>query len=228
MRLDKYLSLAGEGSRTEVKEMIRRGEVVVRGTVVKDPGAQAVFGESVFLKGREICLPEYEYWILNKPAGVLTAVSDKRKPVVMGLLPTKRTDLSPVGRLDEDTEGVLLVTNDGALAHELIGPKNHVKKKYYAEVTPALPDTAGELLENPMDLGDFIAKPAEYEKLGETSAYLTVTEGKFHQVRRMFEKIGCTVTYLRRDSFGPLTLDGLSTGEARRLTDAEAASLKRE
>jgi len=228
MRLDKMLSLAGIGSRAEVKELIRKGEVKISDKVAKDPGADVNFGENILVSGRDICLSEFEYWILYKPAGVLSACSDPKKPVVMSLIPTKRVDLSPVGRLDEDTEGLLLITNDGALAHRLIGPKNHVKKKYYAELNAPLPDNAKDLLESPMDLGDFVTKPAEYERIGERAAFLTLTEGKFHQVKRMFEKTGCEVTYLRRESFGPLTLNGLSTGEARRLTDREADILKRE
>jgi len=231
MRLDRLLALYGYGSRSEVKELVRKGQVARPtgdGTPapLKDPGEDVPFGTVLSVMGREFTAEEFEYYIIYKPAGCLTAKSDPKKPVVMSLLPSKRTDLAPVGRLDEDTEGLLLITNDGALTHALIGPKNHALKKYRAVLDRPLPEAAKALLEAPMDLGDFITKPGIFEKINDTTAFLTISEGKFHQVKRMFEKVGCTVTHLRREAFGPLTLEGLLPGESRKLTLKEIGALK--
>lgn len=226
MRLDKYLSELQIASRTEIKEMIRRGRVKVNGNFNIKPDLHVTEADQIEVDGRPAKLEQFEYYVMNKPAGYLTAREDRNKPVVMSLVPSKRKDLSPVGRLDEDTEGILLITNDGLLNHQLLSPKNHVKKKYYAELDKPLPDNAKEILEAPIEFQDFTSKPGEYEKLSERSAYLTITEGKFHQVKRMFWKVGCEVTYLKRVSFGPLELKDLPLGEVRKLTEEELRSLK--
>ena len=166
--------------------------------------------------------------MLNKPAGYLTAREDLHKKVVMELVPSSRRDLSPVGRLDEDTEGVLLITNDGMLNHRLLRPDNHVAKKYLAKVDTPLPADAKERLESPMDLKDFVTAGGSYEQVDAYSAYLTITEGKYHQVKRMFGALGCKVTELRRVSFGSLTCADLDAGECRRLTEEELRALKGE
>jgi len=226
MRLDKYLADGGIGSRDQIKKMIKNGRVVLalqNGSPLK-PETQVEYGTELLVDGKPYSLDEFEYYVINKPAGCLTARTDPRKPVVMDLIPSGRKDLSPVGRLDEDTEGLLLITNDGALNHRLVSPKYHVKKTYYTEVDREIPDNGKARLEAPMDLGDFVTAPAEFEQITSRSGNLTITEGKFHQVKRMFEQLGCTVTYLRRDRFGSLTLGDLAPGEWKKiaLSDIEA------
>ncbi len=227
MRLDKYLTDLGKGSRSTVKELIKKGRVRVEGVAKAKPETPVDETSVILLDGEQLKYSTYEYYLLNKPAGYVTARTDDRKKVVMELIPSGRTDLSPVGRLDEDTEGVLLITNDGELNHRLVSPKHHVKKTYYAELDADLPENAGEILGQPIEFSDFTSLPAEYEKITARSAYLIITEGKFHQVKRMFHHVGCEVTYLRRDAFGPLTAGDLAVGEARELTEEEVALLKK-
>lgn len=227
IRLDKYLALSGRGTRSEVKELVRKGQISVNGTPVKTADLKIAETDTVTVNGETVRYEEYEYWILYKPAGFLTARTDREKRVVMELVPSFRKELAPVGRLDEDTEGVLLLTDDGALAHELLSPKKHVKKTYYAELDTALPLDAEERLSKPIAFKDFTSEPVDaFEKITDKSAYLTISEGKFHEVKRLFHAIGCDVTYLKRTAFGPLTLDGMKAGEARRLTDEEIRKLK--
>lgn len=227
MRLDKYLTDLGKGTRSAVKELIKKGRVKVEGVAKAKPETPVDENSIITLDGERLVYSTYEYYILNKPSGYVTARTDDKKKVVMELIPSTRTDLSPVGRLDEDTEGVLLITNDGELNHRLVSPRHHVKKRYFAELDADLPDNAGEILSQPIEFNDFTSHPAEYEKIDARHAYLTITEGKFHQVKRMFHHIGCEVIYLRREAFGPLTADGLTVGDVRALTEEEIAQLKR-
>jgi len=227
MRLDKYLADMSIGTRSEVKKLIQKGHIKVNDKVIKTSDYKVLDNDLVYYDNELVTYVEYEYYILNKPAGYLTANEDSRDPVVMDLIQSKRKDLSPVGRLDKDSEGLLLITNDGKLNHELLSPNNHVLKKYYVELDSTLNPLADELLSKPMDLGDFITKPATFEKISDTSAYLTISEGKFHQVKRMFSKIGNEVTYLKREEFKNLTLNDLSIGEYRELTHEELEGLKR-
>ncbi len=226
MRLDKYLADMKAGTRSSVKELIRKGRVSVNGTIVKDAAKKVEMTDEIRIDGDILNYIEYEYVILNKPQGYICALEDNRYPVVMELLETKRKDLVPVGRLDVDTEGILLLTNDGMLNHKLLAPKSHVDKKYYVEVDKDIPEDAAEVFSNEMDLGDFIARPSHLEILDKRKACLSIQEGKFHQVKRMFEKIGCTVTYLKRVSFGPLELEDLPVGEYRSLSEQEIEALK--
>ena len=226
MRLDKYLADMKIGTRSTVKELIKHGDITVNNKVIKDASFKVDLNSIVRCKDEVIKYVEYEYYILNKPAGYLSATEDNKYPVVMDLIDSKRKDLSPVGRLDIDSEGLLLITNDGKLNHELLSPKKHVDKKYYVDLDKGLPNNAKELLENPMDLGDFITKEAKFEKITNTSAYLTIHEGKFHQVKRMFEKIGVNVIYLKRVEFSFLKLDDLPIGKSRILNEEEIAKLK--
>lgn len=227
MRLDKYLADMSIGTRSEVKELIRKGHIKVNDEVIKSSDYKVKDNDLVYIDNELIEYLEYEYIILNKPSGYLTATEDKYDKTVMELITSKRKDLVPVGRLDKDTEGLLLITNDGLLNHKLLDPKNHVSKKYYVEVDNPLVDNAKDLLENPMDLGDFTTKGGIFEKINDTSAYLTISEGKFHQVKRMFEKIGSNVTYLKRVEFKNLNLDGLDIGKYRYLTNNELEELKK-
>ncbi len=222
MRLDKALADQGIGTRKEVRELIAKGRVSVDGETVKQPDLQVSESSEILLDGGMLDLAPYEYWLLYKPAGYLSATEDRVHPVVTELIPSKRKGLAPVGRLDIDTEGLLLITNDGAFSHRLQSPKYHVPKTYYAELDSDLPENAAGLFSQTMTFSDFTAKPADgFEKLSARSALLTISEGKFHQVKRMFAKIGCEVVYLRRERFGSLTLDSMHPGEARKLTEKE-------
>ena len=228
MRLDKFLADMSVGTRSEVKILIKKGLVKVNEEIIKKPETKVNENDIVMVNDEPVTYQTYEYYLLNKPAGYLTATYDPVQPVVMELIKANRKDLSPVGRLDKDTEGVLLITNDGTLAHHLITPKYHVPKKYYVEVDSDLPDNAQEIFSQPMQFKDFTADPVQsYEKIDKRKAYLTIGEGKYHQVKRMFKQIGCEVTYLRRISFAFLTADQLETGASRPLTKDEITELYR-
>lgn len=226
MRLDKFLSHMGYGTRNEVKSIIKNGWVTIEGKTIKKADFQVKEDQTVYVDDVPVSYVRYEYYILNKPAGYVSATEDNVYTTVMELIPSIRNDLYPVGRLDLDTEGLLLVCNDGQLTHELLSPKKHVLKKYYVEFEGSLPENAGDIFSQPMDLDDFVTKPAKLEVLNQDKAYLTISEGKFHQVKRMFQKVGCEVTYLQRVCFGPLELKDLEIGQARALTPEEIELLK--
>lgn len=226
VRLDKFLSHMGYGTRNEVKNIIKNGWVTIEGKTIKKADFQVKEDQTVYVDDVPVSYVRYEYYILNKPAGYVSATEDTLHPTVMELIPSIRNDLYPVGRLDLDTEGLLLVCNDGQLTHELLSPKKHVLKKYYVEFEGSLPENAIDIFAQPMDLDDFVTKPAQLEVLDQDKAYLTISEGKFHQVKRMFQKAGCEVTYLQRVCFGPLELKDLEIGQARALTPEEIELLK--
>ena len=226
MRLDKFLSHMGYGTRNEVKNIIKNGWVTIEGKTIKKADFQVKEDQTVYVDDVPVSYVRYEYYILNKPAGYVSATEDTLHPTVMELIPSVRNDLYPVGRLDLDTEGLLLVCNDGHLTHELLSPKKHVLKKYYVEFVGTLPENAIDVFAQSMDLDDFVTKPAKLEVLDQNKAYLTISEGKFHQVKRMFQNVGCEVTYLKRVSFGPLELKDLEIGQARALTPEEIELLK--
>lgn len=234
MRLDKYLADMGAGKRSELKKAIRRGAAVIDGETVCDPGRAVPEGAAVFFQGREIRYEPYVYYMMNKPAGVISATEDSRQKTVLDLIhePVRR-DLFPAGRLDIDTEGLLLLTNDGALAHALLSPKRHVDKVYAARVRGSLPADAPRLFREGLRVDDSLtALPAQLRILralpgGFTDTEVTVREGKYHQVKRMFLALGCEVTSLKRLRMGSLELDpALGPGEYRRLTEEELAGLK--
>ncbi len=238
MRLDKFLAEMKVGSRSEVKQLIRKGQILVNDEVVKKPEwkvdertDQVVFG------GKKIEYAAFEYYMLNKPGGVVSATEDKKDPTVIDLIDTKkRNDLFPVGRLDKDTEGLLLITNDGKLAHELLSPKKHVDKVYFARIQGVVTDADAEAFKEGVNIGSLkdpeLTMPAELTILssGEHSEIrLRIQEGKFHQVKRMFQAVGKEVIYLKRETMGSLKLDqGLPLGEYRSLTDQEIKELKNE
>lgn len=226
VRLDKFLSHMGYGTRNEVKNIIKNGWVTIEGKTIKKADFQVKEDQTVYVDDVPVSYVRYEYYILNKPAGYVSAKEDSLHPTVMELIPSIRNDLYPVGRLDLDTEGLLLVCNDGQLTHELLSPKKHVLKKYYVEFEGTLPENAIDVFAQPMDLDDFITKPAKLEVLEPDKAYLTISEGKFHQVKRMFQNVGCEVSYLKRVCFGPLELKDLEIGQARALTSKEIELLK--
>ncbi len=234
MRLDKYLSDMGAGTRSELKKEIRKSGVTVDGVIVKDPGFSVCSSSHVVFRGSVVAYEEFVYYMLNKPAGIISASEDELEPTVVDLISEpKRRDLFPVGRLDRDTEGLLLITNDGALSHRLLSPKHHVDKVYYARVSGILSDSDVELFRDGLVLTDGLeCLPADLKVLSVSEeeyiseAEITVREGKFHQVKRMFGSVGAEVIYLKRLSMGPLTLDpGLAPGEYRRLTPEELVSL---
>ena len=227
MRLDRFLSNSGLGSRKDVQKLIRAGRVFLDGTPSTDPGA-GTDGKTVTLDGKPVLPPGPVCLMVNKPAGVLTAREDPRQPTVMDLLPqdVSRTGCMPVGRLDKDTTGLLILTTDGVLAHRLISPKRHVDKVYLAEVECPLTEDTVERFARGVPLKDFTALPARLEILGATLGRVTVHEGKYHQVKRMFCACGCPVVRLHRAAFGPLEMDpALSPGEWRCLTPEETGAL---
>ncbi|MDD2957907.1 MAG: pseudouridine synthase [Lachnospiraceae bacterium] len=250
MRLDKFLASAGEKTRSTVKQILKKGCVTVNGTVVKKPETKVDPDlDCVKLYGETVHFQEYFYYMLNKPAGCVSATEDNLHPVVLDYIKEPhKMELFPVGRLDIDTVGLLLLTNDGALAHDLLSPKKHVDKTYYARVEGDV--TAGdcELFQAGLDIGEKNRTlPAQLNILRTTSAIeasagnaaaaqpksplteieVTIREGKFHQIKRMFEAVGKRVIYLKRLSMGGLTLDSaLAEGEYRSLTPAEIEKLK--
>lgn len=226
MRLDKYLAHMGFGTRSKVKTLIKQGFVRIDDQVIKRPEHKVGEDTIVFVNGHPVQYVNYEYYVLNKPAGYVSATEDRIHPSVMELVRVIRKDLAPVGRLDIDAEGLLLITNDGHLTHRLLSPKNKVPKTYYVEVEGQMPADAGRFFSQPMRFKEFTSKPATYEAITGNSAYLTIYEGKFHQVKRMFERIGCPVTYLKRVAFGPLQLQDLEIGSYRELTKEELEQLK--
>ncbi len=235
IRLDKYLADMGCGTRQEVKKLIRSGQVSVDGAVVKKPDTkveQTV--QEVFLNGEKVGYESFEYYMLNKPAGVISATEDQGCQTVVDLIKDKkRKDLFPVGRLDKDTEGLLLITNDGELAHRLLSPKKHVDKCYFARVSGKVTEDDVRSFENGVNIGSLeqpeITMPGKLEIITSdeiSQIHLTIQEGKFHQVKRMFQAVGKEVIYLKRLRMGTLVLDeNLSIGEYRPLTKEELEKL---
>ena len=252
IRLDKYLCDMQAGTRSAVKDIIRKKKVTINGEVITRPETKVDTDKDVVtIDNNVLGYSEYEYYMLNKPAGVVSAVSDKDfKTVVELITDNKRKDLFPVGRLDKDTEGLLLITDDGMLAHELLAPGKHVDKTYFVRVEGKLTVENIRNLENGVDIGEEkLTMPAKVEIVGGswegaggmqpgrvrienlpevyTELHLTIHEGKFHQVKRMMAAVGNPVIYLKRISMGPLTLpDNLKKGECRPLTEEELLRLK--
>ncbi|MFI3835934.1 pseudouridine synthase [Streptococcus equinus] len=234
MRLDKLLGQAGFGSRNQVKKLIRSRQVYVDGRLAEadnlnvEPSLQ-----EITVSGKQVTLSTEKYFILNKPAGVVSAVSDKEHQTVIDLIAEsdRVPKLYPVGRLDRDTEGFLLITNNGPLGYHMLHPKYHVTKTYYVEVNGRLADDALAFFENGVTFNDgTICKPAKLEIIKssseKSSAYITIAEGKFHQVKKMFLAYGVKVTYLKRMTFGEFELGDLPTGNYRELTINEKEILK--
>ena len=226
IRIDKLLSELGYGSRSEIKKYIRQGLVSVDGVRSNSSDTKIDTDKAhICFDGEAVAYNEFEYYILNKPAGYITATFDKYQPTVMELIPSKRINLSPVGRLDKDTEGFLLVTNDGQLSHRLLSPSHHVDKTYYAEISGKLPANATEIMADGIMLDGKLTLPARLEILDTSTPHadeahltcvtLTICEGRFHQVKEMFKALGCEVCYLKRISFAGLLLDDYApnTGE---------------
>ena len=232
-RIDKILANLGYGSRKDIRKVCKDGLVKVDGKIIKDSSLHIDPENSEIIVGNEIInYREFVYIMMNKPQGVISATEDKRDETVVDLLDEtyKHFEVFPVGRLDKDTEGLLLLTNDGQLAHRLLSPKKHVPKTYYAKVRGAVTAEDGEKFKEGVFIEkDYKTLPAELKilKSDEISEIeLTIYEGKFHQVKRMFEAVDKTVIYLKRLSMGPLELDhNLELGEYRELTEEELNEL---
>lgn len=234
LRIDKMLANMGYGTRKEVKKLLKAGVVKIDDVIVKDPKTQVNPNEQVVtVWGEEVEYKEFIYLMMNKPPGVISATEDMEEETVIDLLEEEDRIFEPfpVGRLDKDTEGLLLITNDGQLAHQLLSPKKHVPKTYFAVIDGEVTEVDAEAFRRGIILDDgYETKPAELTILKSgirSDVEVTITEGKFHQVKRMFQAVGKRVVYLKRIQMGPLSLDPtLELGEYRELTDEEVDLLK--
>lgn len=226
MRLDRFLALTNAAkSRSDAKKLLKTQALTVNGVICRAPEQQIdTDHDTVMLNGKQLIYLQYRYFLLNKPDGVVSATKDRISDTVLSLIPEADTkDYFPVGRLDKDTEGLLLVTNDGAFAHNLTSPSKKVPKTYLATVTGRVSEEGVKRLQNGITFSDFTSKPAQYEFLCEKDGFsdcmLTITEGHFHQVKRMFHAVGNEVVRLKRIAIGGLTLpDDLKSGEYREYT----------
>lgn len=232
MRLDKLVGELGIATRSEAKKIIRKGLIIIDGCPYKNPD-EKVDEAKVKLQylGNEYFYKKFHYYMLNKPSGVVSATYDNHDKTVIDIFREKNngmvvSDLFPLGRLDKDTVGLLVISNDGELAHKLLSPKYHVPKTYYVETLKNITEEDIRILENGVDLGDFVTKEATVKLLSDKSCEITISEGKFHQVKRMFIAVNNEVIYLKRVTFGPLTLDErLNEGEFRELEPDEIERL---
>ena len=229
MRLDKFLSCTGTASRSEATRAARSGSVLVNGVPVKKADVQIdPEKDTVIFCGRRVVYRKYTYVMLNKPTGYVSATEDGRDPTVLELLPDelRRLDLFPCGRLDKNTTGLMLLTDNGQLAHFLLSPKRHVSKKYRVVTKFPVDDDSKDRLEKGVDIGGYVTKPCKFEITPE-GGIITITEGKYHQIKLMLDAVGNKVRELERLTFGPLSLDkGLAGGEWRLLTEDEIRSIE--
>ncbi|MBQ8923261.1 MAG: rRNA pseudouridine synthase [Lachnospiraceae bacterium] len=251
IRLDKFLADAGAGTRSAVKALVRQGRVTINDKFVKKSDIKVDTDRDIIcLDGKELTYNEYEYFMLNKPKGVVSATTDaKDKTVVELITEHKRRDIFPIGRLDKDTEGLLILSNDGKLANALLAPNRHVDKRYFAIIDGIVSEDTVNAFNEGIDIGDdkptlparLIIRKSDTEKDSKTEdnidkikilhgiseIEIIITEGRYHQIKRMFEAVGMKVTYLKRLSMGNIKLDeGLKPGEYRRLTEEEINLLK--
>jgi len=230
VRVDKILSELGFGSRQDIKKYVKAGKIRINDNTVKKPEEKLNSEkDKIYFEGKEVEVEEFETFILYKPAGYVCATKDNVHKTVMELIDSKRKNVVPVGRLDLDTEGILILTNDGSLNHRLVSPSSHVDKTYYAVFEGALDENAVEMTKNGLDIGEGeVSKPAKLEIISDSEILLTIHEGKFHQVKRMVKALGGEVTYLKRVAFGGLRLDDLklNKGESRKITEIEMEMLK--
>ncbi|WP_026834973.1 pseudouridine synthase [Eubacterium xylanophilum] len=248
IRLDKFISENTEFSRAQVKKLIKMKRVMVDSDVATGPDQKIDIDESIVYispsaeESRRIIFKQdkYQFIMLHKPAGVVSATRDREETVIdlitsdnymgaKGDAPMVKNDIFPMGRLDKDTEGLLILTNDGELSHKLLSPRNHISKTYYVELENIPKDMDIQRIESGMDIGEKnITKPAKYEKIDDKSGFLTITEGKFHQIKRMFMAVDNRVVYLKRVSMAGIELDpSLPPGKWRLLTEQEVEKLRR-
>ena len=229
MRLDKYLSDATSFSRKDVRGLVKRNAITVNGNIAKTVDMKVNEAtDTVFVNGEKVVYRKFIYLMLNKPQGYLSATEDDRDPVVVELVPEELKHFAafPVGRLDKDTEGLLLLTNDGQFDHELMSPRKNLYKRYYAELDKPAEKDDIEVFAAGMEFKEFTAKPAklEIDSSDPHKVYIEIAEGKYHQVKRMCEKVGKTIVFLKRTAIGNLKLDEtLETGKVRELTPDELA-----
>lgn len=224
MRLDKLVSDAIGATRKDSKNLIKKGLVTVNGVIIKDAGANINETDHLVVDGKEVSYKKYIYLMMNKPQGYISATDDKRQKTVLDLLPENfsRYGLFPAGRLDIDTEGFLLLTNDGQTAHNLLSPAKKVAKEYFARLEKPLSEKDRLTIEAGVDIGGYVTKPSKIVMQNDTECVITIIEGKFHQVKKMFECVDNKVIYLKRISFASLPLDpNLALGEYRFLTPEE-------
>lgn len=230
LRIDKFISVAAAVSRTDAKQLLKSGAVTINGITVKKADTKVSEQDAVFCGGKQLVYKRFVYLILNKPKGVLSASTDKRVKTVVDLVPDefKHYELFPVGRLDKDTTGLLLITNDGDFAHKIISPKSGTDKRYFAQLDGSVTDEHISRFNEGITLADGTeCLPAKLERAGDTSAYVTVQEGKYHQIKRMFGVVGLGVNELERLSIGGLKLPSdLERGECRELKTEEFEILR--
>jgi len=230
MRLDKFIVESGLASRTEITKVAKNGGVTVNGQVVRRASGHIdPTSDKVTYLGKEVIWREFTYVMLNKPDGYVSATDDDKFPTVITLLPDElqRIGLFPCGRLDKNTLGLMILTNNGPLSHKLLAPKNHVSKKYRFTVKFPISEDDVQSLESGVDIGGYVTAPCKVEMIGEKEGYITLTEGKYHQIKLMAEAVHNQITYLERVTFGPIALDeGLGRGEWRYLTEDEQKSLE--
>ena len=230
MRLDKFLCDTAGLTRTEAKNAVKKGQIAVNGQVQKAADFKVKeTTDTVTFQGKPLSYAAFHYYMLHKPAGVITATEDKKESTVMDILREEKVkDLFPVGRLDKDTEGLLLVTDDGELAHNLLSPKKHVDKEYLVKVRDSISEEDCRKLSEGVDIGDEKpTAPAKVERVAEKEILLTIREGRFHQVKRMLQAVGNEVLYLKRLSMGSLRLpEDLEKGAYRPLSEEELYKIK--
>lgn len=230
MRLDKFLCDTAGLTRTEAKNAVKKGQIAVNGQVQKAADFKVKENtDTVTFQGKPLSYAAFHYYMLHKPAGVITATEDKKENTVMDILREEKVkNLFPVGRLDKDTEGLLLITDDGELAHNLLSPKKHVDKEYLVKVRDSISEEDCRKLSEGVDIGD--EKPtarAKVERVAEKEILLTIREGRFHQVKRMLQAVGNEVLYLKRLSMGSLRLpEDLEKGAYRPLSEEEIYKIK--
>ncbi len=225
-RLDKLFSSCAIMTRSECQTAIKSKRVTVNGSVVTSPSLKVDASvDEILLDGKKPNFKKFVYIMLNKPSGVVSATEDGESKTVIDILPSeyKRQGLFPCGRLDKDTVGLVIITNDGVSAHKRLAPKNFTKKDYYFEVLDEVLDSQVEIIENGVTLKDgYTTRPCEVKMLTKTSGYVTLTEGKYHEIKRIFGSIGNKISYLKRVSFGGIVLDEtLEEGSCRYLTTSE-------
>ena len=230
MRLDKFIVESGLATRTEISKAAKNGAITVNGvTIRRASGHIDPVCDTVTYCGKQVIYREFTYIMLNKPDGYVSAKTDDLSPTVIDLLPPElqRIGLFPCGRLDKNTFGLMLLTNNGPLSHKLLAPKNHVDKKYRFETKFPLSADDVSSLEQGVDIGGYITAPCVVETDGERSGFITITEGKYHQIKLMAEAVHNQITFLERVTFGPISLDtALKRGEWRYLTDEEQKILE--
>ena len=230
MRLDKFIVESGLASRTEIAKAARNGAITVNGVVVRRPGNHIdPTVDTVVFCGKTVIYREFTYIMLNKPEGYVSSTDDALSPTVLTLLPDElqKIGLFPCGRLDKNTLGLMILTNNGPLSHKLLAPKSHVSKKYRFSVKFPLNRDDISNLEHGVDIGGYVTAPCKIEMIEEREGFITITEGKYHQIKLMAEAVHNQITYLERVEFGPVSLDtSLARGQWRYLTEKEQESIE--